>query len=134
RDFHVTGVQTCALPILPTLDRAAQRHALDQLDQLDQQITELRSRPAAATVPVLTGTGRTYGDDWNDGDTATRRELLQVMLPRGLRVERSGGRPRPTLERIDVTDFQPPWLVPETTEDELRDWLATVAADGAGGS
>src|SRR5690606_40472230 len=63
RDFHVTGVQTCALPILP--DGADSVVRQEDTDLGNATVTILRDRDAGVNI-------RLAGEDIRSGETVLR--------------------------------------------------------------
>src|SRR5690606_40348908 len=83
RDFHVTGVQTCALPICETLLQAAVEEG-DHLSWCADRLRDLHSRPSllnpfwyAGSYALGVAAGL-YGDGYNLGFVVERSEERRV--------------------------------------------------------
>src|SRR5690606_39950512 len=73
RDFHVTGVQTCALPILRPAVRAADLH----------RILYFRADPTVADPPDPVRSGRACAGDVLPAAAQPERALqVRLVLPR----------------------------------------------------
>src|SRR5690606_40448874 len=99
RDFHVTGVQTCALPILIEQLKAQQRDSEQQLEAI-AEATPRAKPPAAAEVVARTrepapgrpverrvdAPGRTYRDLSRSAERRAGKERRRRRSPWTLRV------------------------------------------------
>ncbi|WP_406507162.1 recombinase family protein [Streptomyces sp. NBC_00212] len=92
-------------------------------DALETRLAELESREKTEPRREILSTGRTYADDWNNGDTVARRTMLvdagaRLMVKRGTK----GGWRRLDLRRVDFTitgDLDPAIEENATMADEL---------------
>ncbi|MER5304574.1 recombinase family protein [Streptomyces lasiicapitis] len=76
----------------------------ERADALDSRIAELESREKVEPQRVVTPTGRTFADEWNDKDTAGRRAMLieagvRLDVRRGVR----GGWRKLDVRRVTFT-------------------------------
>nr|WP_315986816.1 recombinase family protein [Streptomyces sp. Isolate_219] len=68
-------------------------------DALDKRLTELEAMPVIEPQTIVTESDRTFEDEWKEGDTATRRGLLQdagvqIFVQRGVRGTRKADESR----------------------------------------
>src|SRR5690606_40705999 len=86
RDFHVTGVQTCALPIYEEAPRKQTHTAKRIYDRLVEEkgftggestvrhyVRKMRSKPADAFVPLEYDPGEAMQVDWGEARSEERR-------------------------------------------------------------
>src|SRR5690606_40387368 len=94
RDFHVTGVQTCALPILIDADPAARRSRRIVLRPEQPRIAVDEADGLALVPHVVAG-----GDDIDAGGVeigrASCRERVQTARVAAPAIEEMGEAPRP---------------------------------------
>src|SRR5436309_4836826 len=78
RDFHVTGVQTCALPILRgSSTRASLTCRFSDRSQGTCRRTSQDSNSSSLRAPVFPGPPQTYSNPcWNE----TERNLIEISL------------------------------------------------------